>query len=351
MADDDIADTDWEAADVPSAADVRHERAKVIGAKQAKKPKPPGGSSKARPKPSLSTALNDQSDNLAREFRKRDTEEDIAPIPDPAPSVDAIEMYVAKPQKGLDLPAVQNPSVLEMSTDEMRTRAVIKLTAYLAAGYSKAAAYSRIEKEFGVSTATIDKYYKSALTELVPNTEEAKDKLRAHVHGMSRKLFKIAVDRKDVKGGVAILDRLSKLFNLDMTPGPTSVVNVGTLQIADLRGDTRRDDFLDRARKAGINTTQAEKLLEADDAELEFDNASSVNATSDMRGQYSGDVVSGMKISGDTPKQAVIVGDAVSELQRYHQEKQGVKVVGDDSGGEKIVSLFPDKSKPSNPSK
>lgn len=351
MADDEIEETDWEAAGVESVADAIYAKRKESRAKQTTRPKPPGGQSRNRPKPNLSAALHDQSDNLAREFRKRDTEEDIAPIPDPAPSVEAIEMYVAKPKKGLDLPAVQNPSVVEMSTDELRTRAVIKLTAYLAAGYSKAAAYSRIEKEFGVSTGTIDKYYKSALTELVPNTEEAKDKLRAHVHGMSRKLFKIAVDRKDVKGGVAILDRLSKLFNLDMTPGPTHVVNVGTMQIADLRGDTRRDDFLDRARKAGINTAQAEKLLEADDAELEFDNAGSVNATSDMRGQYSGDVVSGMKISGDTPKQAVIVGDAVSELQRYHQEKQGVKVIADDTGGEKIVSLFPDKSNPSNPSK
>lgn len=343
MADDEI-DSDWESEDVVDSLAASVAAGHKTKSNLAKGVNRLGGRGLSKPKASFANSLEDSSDNISRQFKQRDINEDVPSLPKPSASRKAAKIETVKPSPAAasNLPAVQPPSVMEMSDDERRNRCIAKMTAYLAAGYSKSSAYSRVAKEFGVGAEVLDRSYKAAMSELVPSSEETKNKLRAHVHGMGRKLFKIAVDRKDVKGGTAILDRLCRLFDLDMTPGPTNVVNVGTVQIADMRGDVRRDDFLERARKAGINTDQAEKLLESDGLDLEFDNIDP--GEQDMRGQYSADIISGMSVSGDVPKQAVLVDDAVSELQRYHQDRQGVTIVKD-SAGEKIVPLFTEREK------
>lgn len=353
--------------DVPKAAweDVVPQKTHRVPPKREqknlKKGKPRGAPGSATlPKATRSDMMEDTADNISRAFKKRDINEDIEPLADPKAGADEVHISTSMPwgarhvgkrghehrEEAHSYPVVPGPAIVEMTDEERKTRAIIKTAAYLAAGYNKPSVYSRIMKEFKVTPATVDKYYKAAMADLVPTDEETKNKLRAHIHGMSRKLFKIAVDRKDVKGGVAILDRLSKLFDLDMTPGPTQVVNVGTMQIADMRGDIRKDDFLDRARKVGINTDQAEKLLVADEEDLVFDNADGLSATSaELKLQYGAGVAAGLAFTDNMQTQVVVVAesDEVSELQRYHQEQQGVRVVADEDGKEKIVPLFPTK--------
>lgn len=331
----------WQQPDV-AVAPVVSESAK--NAPRGNVAKSPGRPKEGGPKPSRSSVLAMHKNRASRAFKKRDVEQDIEPLPPPSKDKKIVKHELSQMKAPVEIVKkigpianLQGPPLDEMSVEERKDRAIIRMTAYLAAGYSKASACQRVGREFKIeSTIALNGYYNAALSNLVPDSEGAKNRLRAHIHGMGKQLFRIAVARKDVKGGVAIMDRLSKLFDLDMTPGPTNVVNVGTMQIADMRGDVRKDDFLARARKVGIDTSQAEQLLQIDD-ELQFDNMAP-SQTQDMRGSYSADVVSGLEINGEVVA-PVATDDSVSELQRYHQEKQGVKIVDD-----KVVPLFGDKT-------
>lgn len=180
---------------------------------------------------------------------------------------------MSEEEKEIHYPEVPDPKP-EHAIDPVRVEQIIGYAcALIVKGYNNAGAIIQLSKKFGLAEGTAKNYLQKAKGHLVPKTITEKDRLKGSMHNMCQTLFNIAVEDRDIRGGVAVLDRMAKLFNLDEQEAPTTVVNNAYINVAQYRGDARSDIFLDTAKKAGISEDQARALLSAGSVELDFDDS------------------------------------------------------------------------------